>query len=144
MSVTNVCFYSEVFTFQLPVSSWLPRGVLCYPCGCSPRAPARQAGSDVAAVRGGAICATTKRRDVVSREIPLPRTHVVIWSKQKRKKRQACHPKKKTTTTKNRHIFSKFNLFANFFSGFIGYSRGKWRRKGGIALLSPRAGKWKK
>ena len=65
----------------------LPRGVLCYPCGCSPRAPARQAGSDVAAVRGGAICATTKRRDVVSREIPLPRTHVVIWSKQKRKKR---------------------------------------------------------
>lgn len=46
-----------------------------------------QAGSDAAEVRGGAICATTKRRDVVSWEIPLQRTHVVICSKQKRKKR---------------------------------------------------------
>lgn len=71
----------------LAVHETQPHAVLCYPCGCSPRAPARQAGSDVAEVRGGTICATTKRGDVVSREIPLLRAHVVIWSKQKRKKR---------------------------------------------------------
>lgn len=101
-SAKNVSFYSYVGMLRFPVVSWLLRVGLTQPC-CSMfslRMQPRRGRQVVMWPVSAAERSARRQRDemLAGRSHYRQRTRVVIWSKQKRKKRQACHPF-------NRHIF---------------------------------------
>lgn len=93
------------------------------------------------APRRSDLASSQKRRDVRRSHYSV-RPHVFLkWSKQKREKATG-QPPKTVSTQFSPH--SNPIICSDFKADSVAVRVGIWRRKGGIALLSPKAGKWKK